>query len=88
MTVYSYSNKNDTVLERDGDSILFTFYPDAFTYDDPYVLDFRMAQNDLLERVRLYMSGASDAELEDLSVPALTALWSALEWLNLRDLEV
>jgi len=78
---FTHNNKDDTILERDGDAIEFTFFDNTFTYEDPDHMEFRMPQNLILWTLGRYFDskGKEYAEVFDyLSLPAQDALWNAL----------
>ena len=82
---FTHNNVNDTVIERDGNEIDFTFYGDTFTYDDPDQLTFRMGQDELFEKLGEYFDSGNKSNsdiFDDLTLPAQDALWNALVWLN------
>lgn len=88
---FTHNHKDDTILERDGRDIDFTFFGDTFTYDDESTdrMTFRMSQEDLLEALEAYFtSGNKDhADLfDDLTLPAQDALWNALVTLEKKHL--
>lgn len=87
---FTHNHKDDTILERDGNEIDFTFFGNTFTYDDESTdrMTFRMPQEDLLWKLGQYFdSGCKDyAEIfDDLTLPAQDALWNALVTLNNRN---
>ena len=82
---FSHNSKDDTILERDGRDIDFTFFGDTFTYEAPDHMTFNMSQEDLFWKLgRYFDSGCKDyAEIFDnLTLPAQDALWNALVTLN------
>ena len=71
---FTHNHKDDTILERDGNEIDFTFFGNTFTYDDESTdrMTFRMSQEDLLWKLGQYFdSGCKDyAEIfDDLTLP-------------------
>ena len=84
---FTHNNKDDTILERDGDSIDFTFFGDTFTFSDESTdrMSFRMPQSELFWKLgRYFDSGNKEyAEIfDDLTLPAQDALWNALVTLD------
>ena len=84
---FTHNHKEDTILERDGSDIDFTFFGNTFTYDDENTdrKSFRIPQDDLFWKLGEYFdSGYKDnADLfDDLTLPAQDALWNALYYLN------
>lgn len=84
---FTHNHKDDTILERDGNEIDFTFFGNTFTYDDENTdrVTFRMSQDDLFQKLGEYFdSGYKDnADIfDDLTLPAQDALWNALFKLN------
>lgn len=84
---FTHNQKDDTILERDGDDIDFTFFGNTFTFDDESTdrKTFRMPQKELFVKLGAYIeSGYKDnADLfEDLTLPAQDALWNALVQLD------
>lgn len=84
---FTHNSKDDTILERDGNDIDFTFFGNTFTYDDENTdrMTFRMSQDELFEQLGEYFDSGyeTNADLfDDLTMPAQDALWNALFWLN------
>lgn len=78
---FSHNNKDDTILERDGDSIDFTFFGNTFTCDDESTdrMTFRMPQEEILSKLADYFDHGAHADIFDnLTLPAQDALWNAL----------
>jgi len=80
---FTHNHKDDTILERDGKDIDFTFFGNTFTYDDENTdrMSFQMTQEDLLQKLERYFNSENKdyAEIFDnLTLPAQDALWNAL----------
>lgn len=80
---FTHNHKDDTILERDGKDIDFTFFGDTFTYDEESTdrMTFRMSQEDLLEALGEYFDSGNKEHAEifdNLTLPAQDALWNAL----------
>lgn len=75
---FTHNNPNDTMLERDGDVITFSFVIDPFTMEtDDF--EFRMTQEELMDRLRKYFDAGENRDLfDDLTLPEQDALWNAL----------
>lgn len=83
--VFTHNQPNDTILERDGADIDFTFFGSTFTYDDENTdrMTFRMTQEDLLQKLEDYFDAGQNADIFDnLTLPAQDALWNALVWME------
>ena len=88
MRTFTHNNPNDTTLERDGGVITMTFVNDPFTMDSD-VLDFRMTQAELFEKLTAYFEAGQNQDIfDELTIPQQDALWNALLWLDQRNLEV
>ena len=86
---FSHNNKNDTILERDGNDIDFTFYSDTFTFEDPDTMSFRMTQDELFEMMSEYFDAGQYADtFEYLSLPAIDALWNVLLYMHQRNIQL
>jgi hypothetical protein len=84
---FTHNHKDDTILERDGRDIDFTFFSDTFTYDDESTdrMSFSISQDDLFCMLGEYFDSGCKihADLfDDLTLPAQDALWNALLYLN------
>ena len=80
---FSHNSKDDTILERDGNDLDFTFWSDTFTYEDPDTMTFHVAQADLFKMMEEFFDTGDHADLfEGLSLPAQDALWNALLFLD------
>lgn len=78
---FTHNHKDDTILERDGADIDFTFFGNTFTYDDENTdrMSFRMTQDELLKKLEDYFEAGQNADIFDnLTIPAQDALWNAL----------
>ena len=84
---FTHNHKDDTILERDGKDIDFTFYGCTFTYDDENTdrMSFRMSQDDLFWMLGEYFDSGNKEHadiFDNLTIPAQDALWNALFYLN------
>ena len=80
---FTHNHKDDTILERDGKDICFTFFGNTFTYDDESTdrMTFRMSQEELLTALDEYFGSGNKGHadiFDDLTLPAQDALWNAL----------
>lgn len=88
---FTHNHKDDTILERDGKDLDFTFFSDTFTYDDESTdrMSFRIPQAELFDMLGEYFDSGEHSEIfEDLTLPAQDALWNALCWLDRNDIEL
>ena len=86
MRTFTLNHRDDTILERDGDTIRFTFYPDTFTYEAPDTMEFNVSQDKLLHMILDYCDAGQHADLFDqLTIPGQDALLNALIWMRDRN---
>lgn len=90
---FTHNHKNDTILERDGNDLDFTFFGNTFTYDDENTdrITFRMPQDELFWMLGAYFDSGykENADIfDDLTIPAQDALWNALLYLNEHNIKL
>lgn len=79
MRTFTFRHRDDTIIERDGRSIRFTFYPDTFTYEAPDTMEFNVTQDELLQMIVDYSESGKHADLFDqLTLLGQDALLNAL----------
>lgn len=79
---FTHNNANDTVLERDGNEIVFIFTNDPFTCDSD-IFRFRFAQQHLFAMLGEYFLDGKNADVfDDLTLPQQDALWNSLVFMN------
>ena len=85
---FTHNNANDTVLERDGSELVFTFINDAFTYDTD-VFRLRFTQRELLDKLCDYFDNGSNADIFDaMTLPQQDALWNALVFMEKNNINL
>ena len=88
MRTFTHDHKDDTTLERDGNTITMTFVNDPFTMDTD-VIDFKYPQDELFDMICDYFDAGQHADIfDELTLNQQDALFNALYWLNERNLEV
>ncbi len=88
---FTHNHRCDTILERDGADIDFTFFGNTFTYDDENTdrMTFRMTQDELLKKLEDYFEAGQNGDIFDyLTIPAQDALWNALVWMAERNISI
>lgn len=89
MRTFTHNHKDDTLLERDGNTIRFTFWSDTFTYEDPDTMEFSVSQDELFRMLADYFEAGQHADLFDqLTLPGQDALWNALLWMDQRHVQL
>lgn len=85
---FTHNSKDDTVLERDGNEIVFSFINDGFTYDTD-TFRFRLQQHELMEKLGDYLDAGKNADIfDDLTLPQQDALWNALLFLDKNNIDL
>lgn len=86
---FTHRNLNDTFLERDGDTIVFSFIADMFTMEENDHMELRMTQDELFRKVADYIEAGQNADIFDqLTCLGLDALWNALYWMHESHIEL
>ena len=89
MRTFTHNHKDDTLLERDGNTIRFTFWSDTFTYEDPDTMELSVSQDELFRMLADYFEAGRHADLFDqLTLPGQDALWNALLWMDQRHVQL
>ena len=82
---FTHNHKDDTIMERDGDTIQFSFYGNMFLLEEHDHMDFKCTQEELFQMLSDYFDAGQHADLFDqLTLPGQDALWNALLWLRDR----
>lgn len=85
---FTHNHKDDTVLERDGNEIVFIFTNDPFTCDSD-TFRFRFTQKELLNKIGDYFDCGMNADLfDDLTLPQQDALWNALVFMEKNNIDL
>lgn len=85
---FTHNSKDDTVLERDGNEIVFSFINDVFTYDTD-TFRFRFQQHELMEKLGDYLDAGKNADIfDDLTLSQQDALWNALVYMNNNEISL
>jgi len=80
---FTHNSKDDTIIERDGNTILFTFYGNMFLLEEQDHMEFKQTQAELLQMLSDYFNAGQNADLFDqLTMPGQDALWNALLFLD------
>ena len=89
MRTFTHNNKDDTILDRDGDRVLFTFIGNTFTMEEQDHMEFSVPQDDLFEMLGDYFDAGKHADIfDELTIPGQDALWDALFWMNERNIKL
>jgi len=86
---FTHNNRHDTTLERDGDTIIFSFIGNMFTMEENDHMEFNVPQDDLFRMLGEYFDSGNKANAEifdQLTLPGQDALWNALYRLNERNI--
>lgn len=76
---FTHNNKDDTILERNGSTIEFTFIGNPFTYEEQDHIEFNCTQEELLFKLERYFNHHENADIfDDLTIHGQDALWNAL----------
>lgn len=82
---FTHNHKDDTILERDGNTLVFSFIGDMFTMEENDRMEFNQTQEDLLWMLGEYFDSGNKAHadlFDQLTLPGQDALWNALVTLN------
>ena len=82
---FSHNNPNDTTIERDGNTLEFSFIGNMFTMEENDRIEFTIPQDDLFWMLGEYFDSGNNEHAEifdELTLPGQDALWNALLYLN------
>lgn len=89
MLTFSHNHKDDTYLERDGDTIRYAFIGNVFIPEENDQMDFQMTQDELFIKLGEYFDNNMHTEIFDnLTIPAQDALWNALYRMNEQNVKL
>jgi len=84
---FTHNKRHDTTLERDGDTLIFSFIGNMFTMEENDHMEFKIPQDELFWMLAGYFDAGAHADLfEQLTLNGVDALWNALFWLNERNI--
>lgn len=85
---FTHNHKDDTVIERDGNEIVFTFTNDPFTCDSD-IFRFRFTQSELFDKICDYFDAGQNADLfDDLTFPQQDSLFNALLFMDKNNINL
>ena len=85
---FTHNHKDDTVIERDGNEIVFIFTNDPFTCDSD-IFRFRFTQHELFTKICDYFDAGQNADIfDDLTFPQQDSLFNALLFMDKNNINL
>ena len=82
---FTHNHPHDTTLERDGNTLVFSFIVDMFTMEEQDHIEFSIPQDELFQMLGEYFDSGNKAHAEifdQLTLPGQDALWNVLLHMN------